>query len=157
MPREPKIRRDVPWAWAASTIARASRRKSASPRATKDGSFGMVARGEAGGLRGRTQRRMWEARRSQRASRESLGPYKDVYGARTRRSKLARQKLDVRATVTRAEAGGGEARGRSRRFRETGAAGDRASSGVHATGLGARPRPVALLGVRVQRPEHRDH
>src|SRR5207245_6095101 len=107
MPREPKIRRDVPWAWAASTIARASRRKSASPRATKDGSFGMVARGEAGGLRGRTQRRMWEARRSQRASRESLGPYKDVYGARTRRSKLARQKLDVRATVTRAEAGGG--------------------------------------------------
>src|SRR5881396_1938340 len=34
-----------PWAWAASTIARASRRKSSSPRATKDGSFGMVARG----------------------------------------------------------------------------------------------------------------
>src|SRR5207245_8958171 len=46
--------------------------------------------------------------------------------------------------------GGGEARGRSRRFRETGAAGDRASPSVHATGLGARPGHVTVLGVRVQ-------
>src|SRR2546426_7959904 len=106
MPREPKIRRDVPWAWAASTIARASRRKSASPRATKDGSFGMVARGEAGGLRGRTPRRVWGGRPSPRAAREALGPYKDVFGARTRRSKQGPQKLDVRATLTRAGAGG---------------------------------------------------
>src|SRR2546426_9021912 len=39
----------------------------------------MVARGEAGGLGARAHQRMWEARRSQRASRESLGPYKDVH------------------------------------------------------------------------------
>src|SRR3989475_714029 len=51
MPREPKIRRDVPWAWAASTIARASRRKSASPRATKDRACWIVARGRAGLVR----------------------------------------------------------------------------------------------------------
>src|SRR2546425_13318800 len=107
MPREPKIRRAVPWAWAASTIARASRRKSSSPRATKDGSFGMVARGEAGGLPGRTPRRVWGGRRRQRAAREALGPDKDVYGGRTRRSKLGRPKLDVRGSVAPGGAGGG--------------------------------------------------
>src|SRR3989475_3846251 len=99
MPREPKIRRDVPWAWAASTIARASRRKSASPRATKDGSFGMVARGEAGGPRGRTQRRVWGGRPRPRPSREALGADKGVLGARNRGSKIGRRKSDVRGTA----------------------------------------------------------
>src|SRR2546422_11727194 len=92
MPREPKIRRDVPWAWAASTIARASRRKSASPRATKDGSFGMVARGEAGGPRGRTQRREGGGPRSPSAGRGALGAVKGGFGGRTRGAQLAREK-----------------------------------------------------------------
>src|SRR2546427_12521767 len=106
MPREPKIRRDVPWAWAASTIARASRRKSASPRATKDGSFGMVARGEAGGLPGRTQRRVWGGRRSQPAPRGALGPHKDVFGARKRRTETAPRKLEVAGAPYRPGTGG---------------------------------------------------
>src|SRR2546428_1276549 len=156
MPREPKIRRDVPWAWAASTIARASRRKSASPRATKDGSFGMIARGWGGRPPWPNRRRMWEARRSQRASRESLGPYKDAHVASlTNRNVRGKSLMNGRPVTGRGS--GGEARGRSRRFRETGAAGDRASPSVHATGLGARPGHVTVLGVRVQHPEHRDH
>src|SRR3989442_5312361 len=105
MPRDPKIRRAVPCAWAASTIARASRRKSSSPRATKDGPLGMVARGEVGGLRRHAERRMWEARRSQRASRESQGPYKDVHGASRCKSIAVCKSLMSGRPVTGAGAG----------------------------------------------------
>src|SRR3989449_1073893 len=105
MPRDPKIRRAVPCAPAASTIARASRRKSSSPRATKDGPLGMVARGEVGGLRRHAERRMWEARRSQRASRESQGPYKDVHGASRCKSIAVCKSLMNGRPVTGAGAG----------------------------------------------------
>src|SRR2546422_10592554 len=101
MPRDPKIRSAVPRARAASTIARASRRNSSSPRATKVCPFGMVARGEAGGLGARAHPRMWEARRSQRASRESLGPYKDAHAA-FGDFFLGRQKFEERTTSFRA-------------------------------------------------------
>src|SRR2546422_860184 len=57
----------------------------------------MVARGEAGGLGARAHQRMWEARRSQRASRESLGPYKDAHAA-FGDVRLGRQKFDERTT-----------------------------------------------------------
>src|SRR2546425_1880382 len=105
IPRDPKIRRAVPCAPAASTIARASRRKSSSPRATKDGPLGMVARGEVGGLRRHAERRMWEARRSQRASRESQGPYKDVHGASRCKSIAVCKSLMSGRPVTGAGAG----------------------------------------------------
>src|SRR5437899_2338076 len=65
----------------------------------------MVARGEVGGLRRHAERRMWEARRSQRASRESQGPYKDVHGASRCKSIAVCKSLMSGRPVTGAGAG----------------------------------------------------
>src|SRR5437879_8127607 len=65
----------------------------------------MVARGEGGGLRRHAERRMWEARRSQRASRESQGPYKDVHGASRCKSIAVCKSLMNGRPVTGAGAG----------------------------------------------------
>src|SRR2546423_4449310 len=102
MARDPKTRRTVPWVFAASTIARASRRNSSSPKVTKFVGSAIVARRRACVLPRVRPARTGTVPARFLEKRQTVGVYKAVPAkcalARmdTRRRSGQRQKLDER-------------------------------------------------------------